>query len=266
MIGFIGTGHMASAIITGLLDDMEPSQIVASASTIDSARAAAERFGITPVENNTAVVEKVGSGTIILAVKPAQILEVADEIAPMLESDTLVISIAAGIQLETLAEHLPKGQPLARVMPNVNAAVGQSMSALAFTETVTEEQKETATSIFSAIGQAAVVAEKDFAAFSALAGCSPAFFCEIIEAFAKAGVKNGLKKEAAVRYATQAMLGTAQLILDQEAGISPANVRDTVCSPGGTTIAGVVAMEQAGLGAAIQTGVQASIDRDRELG
>ena len=141
------------------------------------------------------------------------------------------------------------------------------MTALCSNENVSAEQFAEVEKIFEAVGRTARIAEKDFSAYSAIAGCSPAFTFYYIDALARGAVQAGLRKDEAVAIAAQAVRGAAQMLLESLAdGATPASLADAVQSPGGTTVAGVVAMEEAGFSATIVRGVQASIERDRQLG
>ncbi|MBM9433033.1 pyrroline-5-carboxylate reductase [Flaviflexus equikiangi] len=269
MIGFLGSGNMARAIITGLIEgDVEPSSIAVTSRDPRNAEKLAHATGVDFATTNSDLVDMIGhDGTLVLAVKPYQIEAVLDEIRDALEGTAvLVVSLAAGTTIEALESGLPTGQPVVRVMPNVNSHIRAGMTGICGNEHATEAHLDTVFAMFDAIGDVAHIAEKDFPAFSALAGCSPAYTFDFIEALARAGVANGIPKAQAVRFAAQAVMGSAQLALERASdGLSPANLRDTVSSPGGTTIAGLIAMEDAGFSAAVVRGVQASIDRDHEI-
>lgn len=259
---------MARAIVTGLINGgtVKASEIVVSG-TGGTAEALASDTGARAAASNAELLEAVGDdGILVLAVKPHIIPLVLDEIGEKVPSGVLVISIAAGTSLDSLASHLPAKQRIIRVMPNVNAQIGAGMAGVCGNEHTGEADLEKALTIFEAVGRAAVIEEDDFSAYSALAGCSPAFVFEFIEALARGGLEAGLTKADAVEYAAQAVLGSAKMVLERaEEGMSPANLRDLVTSPGGTTIAGVAAMEQQGFGSAVVSGVRAAIQRDKEL-
>ena len=270
MLGFIGAGAMGSAIIGGVIDSglFRSEEIFVSEPNAAHAKKVAAELGIQTAVGNVELVTKAGGGgTVILAVKPHIVPLVLEEIKDeAARQGTVVVSIAAGTTLASMAEHVTDGQPIVRIMPNVNAMIRQSMSALCPNEFVTEEQQKTVTEIFEAVGLVEVMAEKDMAVYAAIAGCSPAFTFEYIDAMARAAVRNGLPKAQAVRIAAQAVLGSAATVLARaDAGLSPANLADMVQSPGGTTVAGVVALEEAGFGRAVVHGVQASVDRDLEM-
>ena len=270
MLGFIGAGAMGSAIIRGVIDSglFTGEEIFVSEPNAAHAKKIAEDLGIQTAAGNVDLVNKVGKGGIvILAVKPHIVPLVLKEVREAAaEQGTVLVSIAAGTTLASMAENVADGQPIVRIMPNVNAMIRQSMSALCPGEFVSDEQQATVSSIFEAVGLVEIMAEKDMAIYAAIAGCSPAYTFEYIDAMARAAVKNGLPKAQAVRIAAQAVLGSAATVLARaEDGLSPANLADMVQSPGGTTVAGVVALEDAGFGRAVVRGVQASVDRDLEM-
>lgn len=266
MIGFLGSGNMTSAIVGGLVDgDYDPSDIVVSARDPRNAEKLARTTGVDFAQNNIELVDMIGpAGTLVLGVKPNMIGTVLDGVRDALDGTSiLVVSMAAGTSIETIESHVPLGQAVVRVMPNVNSQIGAGMTGICGNEQTDEAQLDTVFAMFDAIGEVTHIAEKDFPVFSALAGCSPNFTFGYIEALALAGVANGLPKPQAVRIAAQAVLGSAQMVLEKASeGLTPSNLRDTVSSPGGTTIAGVIAMEDAGFSPAVIRGVQASIDRD----
>lgn len=267
MIGFIGAGAMGGAIIRGAIasGNFSADDVVVSGSSPEAAAASAQALGVSAAGSNADLVAKVGAGIVVLAVKP----QVLPHVLPGIREEagkqgTVIVSIAAGTTLETLASFMEPGQPIVRVMPNVAASIRESMTALCPNEFVSQEQEAEVARLFESVGQVATVAEKDFSIFSAIAGCSPAYTFTYIDAMARAGVKNGLRKDAAVRMAAQAVLGAAQMVLD-DLSTTPMTLADSVQSPGGTTVAGIVALEEAGFGAAIVKGVQASVDKDIAL-
>ncbi|MDU0347246.1 pyrroline-5-carboxylate reductase, partial [Actinomyces sp. MRS3W] len=215
-----------------------------------------------------------GSDVVVLAVKPQVVPAVLDPLSDALAARfPLVISIAAGLTTEALAALLPAGTRVVRAMPNMAAAVGQSMTALTAGAAATPTDLETARALLSSVGRTLVLAEKDFSAFTALAGSSPAFVFQFIEALARGGVAAGIPKAQAVDIVTQAVLGSALTVQAEAArraaggsGRTPADLIDAVSSPGGTTVAGLVALERAGFSAAAVAAVEATIARDRALG
>lgn len=269
-VGFIGAGHMAGAIVRGIVADgsIQADDVVVTSAHGHSAQALARETGVDVLDTNEELVEQVGAGGIVVvAVKPHLVAEVLAPLRDLLEAaGSLVVSLAAGLPLDRLGASLAPGQPVVRVMPNVNAQIGAGMAAVCGNTETTDEQIDAVVGLFETVGSAIVLPERDFAAYSAIAGAAPAFVFTFIDALARGGVANGLPKAQAVRIAAQTVLGSARLVLARAAdGATPADLVDTVTSPGGTTVAGLVAMEEAGFSPAVVRGVQATIDRDREL-
>ena len=270
--GFIGAGSMADAIIRGAVASGVRAQDLAITSAHDSARRLAERTGAVHLENSAALARQCDA--VILAVKPHVVPDVLVQIHDAVAAHRpLVVSIAAGVTLERIESLLPSGTRVVRAMPNMAAAAGESMTALAAGRSATREDLEDVRRLMSAVGRTVTMAEKNFSAFVGLAGSSPAFVLTFIEALARAGVVDGIPKAQAVEIVTQAVLGSARIVQVEEtrradgaAGRTPADLIDAVCSPGGTTVAGVVAMERSGFSSAVIDAFEATVARDRELG
>lgn len=271
-IGFIGAGAMGGAIARGAVAAglVEGSQVLLYDTHLPSAQALAAQIGGQVAQDAGHVAAQVD--LLVLAVKPNVIESVLADVAPQL-GETLVVSIAAGITLARLeAASLAGGSAgparVVRAMPNLAASVGQAMTGLALGYRVSEADAAPAVSLFGAVGRVAMVPEALFSPFVAMAGSSPAFALEYADSLARAGVAAGLTKRAALEYAAQAMRGAAELLLaelDKEGGRSAADLIDAVCSPGGTTVAGMMALDRAGFRAAAAAAVTATIARDREL-
>ncbi len=270
--GFIGAGSMADAIIRGAVASGVRAQDLAITSAHDSARRLAERTGAVHLENSAALARQCDA--VVLAVKPHVVPDVLVQIHDAVAAHRpLVVSIAAGVTLERIESLLPSGTRVMRAMPNMAAAAGESMTALAAGRSATREDLEDVRRLMSAVGRTVTMAEKNFSAFVGLAGSSPAFVLTFIEALARAGVMDGIPKAQAVEIVTQAVLGSARIVQVEEtrradgaAGRTPADLIDAVCSPGGTTVAGVVAMERSGFSSAVIDAFEATVARDRELG
>jgi len=270
--GFIGAGSMADAIIRGAVASGVRAQDLAITSAHDSARRLAERTGAVHLENSAALARQCDA--VVLAVKPHVVPDVLVQIHDAVAAHRpLVVSIAAGVTLERIESLLPSGTRVVRAMPNMAAAAGESMTALAAGRSATREDLEDMRRLMSAVGRTVTMAEKNFSAFVGLAGSSPAFVLTFIEALARAGVMDGIPKAQAVEIVTQAVLGSARIVQVEEtrradgaAGRTPADLIDAVCSPGGTTVAGVVAMERSGFSSAVIDAFEATVARDRELG
>ncbi len=261
---FLGTGNMAEALLKGLLRDgtVEPDEIVCSEPRPERREEIADRYGVEVTADNRAAAAL--ADLIVLSVKPQVIDALLTEIAPALDARALVISIAAGVPIAALARRLPAGARIVRTMPNTPALVGAGAPALARGPHATDADLTVARSLFEAVGTAVVVEEPLLDAVTGLSGSGPAFVFLAIEALADGGVKAGLPRAAALALAAQTVMGAARLVL--ETGKHPGELKDQVTSPGGTTIAGVHALESRGFRAALIEAVDAAARRSRELG
>jgi pyrroline-5-carboxylate reductase len=262
-IGFIGAGQMARALARGFVEArlLHAKQIVAA----DPLPVALDQFarelsGAQVVRSNRDLAEK--SQIIVLAVKPQQFETATADLASVV-AGKLVISILAGVRLERLASVLP-GARLLRVMPNTPCLVGQSASAYALGPNATAADAELAGSLLGAVGRAYQVDEKLLDAVTGLSGSGPAFVYVAIEALADGGVRMGLPREVALTLAAQTVKGAAEMVLTT--GEHPCVLKDRVASPGGTTIAGLQAIENGGLRASLMSAVEAATRRSIELG
>lgn len=261
-LGFIGAGNMAGAIIRGMVaGGTAPTDIAVSDPRHVSAAAIESELGVRALASNAEILEF--ADYVVLAVKPQVLEPVLAELQGSLTGQ-VIVSIAAGMSLDRIGRACPPETPIVRVMPNVNAQIGAGMAAVAGNDFSTAEHVATVLSVFNSVGRAIALPEKDFAAFSALAGAGPALAFEFIEALARGGLRHGLPKDLAVEVAAQTLLGSARLVLERDS--SPTTLRDTVTSPGGTTIAGLVAAEAAGFSASVVQFVDGVVSRDKELG
>jgi pyrroline-5-carboxylate reductase len=262
-IGFIGAGQMARALARGMAQAslVKPAQIIAA----DPVPAALEQFvgqapGARRALNNRALAEQ--ADIIALAVKPQQFDAATAELASA-TSGKLVISILAGVRLARLAAALP-GARLVRVMSNTPALVANGASAFALGPNATPADAELVANILSAVGRGFEVEEKLLDAVTGLSGSGPAFVYVAIEALADGGVRVGLPRDVALTLAAQTVKGAAEMVLTT--GDHPGVLKDRVASPGGTTIAGLQALENGGLRAALIAAVEAATKRSIELG
>ncbi|MBR3641579.1 MAG: pyrroline-5-carboxylate reductase [Oscillibacter sp.] len=253
--GFIGLGNMGGAILRGMRasERFQGSEIYAYGRSVKS-----------DLAQNLANAAEVcrAADVVVFAVKP-QVLEgvlkgVARELA-----GKLVVSVAAGKTLAFLENCLGEGARIVRVMPNINAAVLSSTSAFCASASATEEDRRAVREIFETIGSVIELEEKHFSAFSAIAGCSPAFTYMYIDALARAAVRAGMPRETALSAAASAVLGSAKMVT--ESGEPPMQLCDRVCSPGGTTIEGVMRLRALGFEDAVHEAVKAAIEKDRTL-
>ena len=269
-IGFIGCGNMGSSILSGILDAglYDKSDVLVSCRSESSKDRITEEFGVSIV-GNADVAKK--CDVIFLAVKPNVFPEVIPEVSKANpENKTpLIISIAAGMTISKIEEMFSSNSlfgrdiKLIRSMPNTPALVGEAMSALCVNANVTDEDKELALKIFESFGQAEFVDEKLMDAVIGVSGSSPAYIYMLIEAMADGAVLAGMPRSQAYKFAAQSVLGSAKMVL--ETNIHPGELKDAVCSPGGTTIEGVAALERQGFRDAIIAAEKACIDKSIEM-
>lgn len=261
---FLGGGVMAEAIIKGMLASKTALPEDLTAIEVSSARREylVKSYGINATDKGEVVLKS--ADVFILAVKP-QMFETAldQKLVTAVDSETLVISIIAGKTLKELQHFFGGQQPLLRAMPNTPLAVGEGMTVLAKGVTAGEVGVEIARKIFSCCGQVLELPESQLDAVTGLSGSGPGYLFVIIDAMADAGVLAGLPRDIAIKLAAQTVLGSGKMVL--ESGLHPAQLRDQVTSPGGTTIEGIVAMEQAGVRAGIMDAVLASFEKSRSF-
>ncbi|MBM7636711.1 pyrroline-5-carboxylate reductase [Streptococcus saliviloxodontae] len=254
-IGFIGVGKMASAIITGLKKTEH--DIIVSGSTPARSQEIAEQLGVTASSSHQDLIDQ--ADLVILGIKPQMFEKVLSD----LTFKQPIMSMAAGVTLERLASLTSPDLPLIRIMPNLNAQILKSSTALCANDKVTAELFATAKTITDSFGTSFEIAEKDFDTFTALAGSSPAYIYLFIEAMAKAGVKNGLTKAQSLEIVSQTVLASAENLLAGED--SPHDLIDKICSPGGTTIAGLMDLERTGLTHSVSSAIDTTIQKAKEL-
>jgi pyrroline-5-carboxylate reductase len=263
-VGFLGSGNMGEALIRGLAQAglVPPGHIAASDVRGDRLAEMERQYGIGTTPDNAALVR--GSDVVVLAVKPQIVGPVLREVAAVADATRLIISLAAGVPTATLRTHLPGASRLIRVMPNTPALVLEGVTAIARSDGLHEGDLETAEELFGAVGRVVVLDEAALDAVTGLSGSGPAYVAVVIESLADGGVKMGLDRATAMTLAAQTVLGSAKLIL--ETGIHPAQLKDMVASPGGTTIAGIAALEEGGIRRSFIGAVERATERSRELG
>jgi pyrroline-5-carboxylate reductase len=263
-VGFLGAGNMGEAMIKGLLQAglVPAASIGATDVRQERLDQIAKQYGIRSAKSNPALVAE--SDVVILAVKPQIMAAVLKEIAPAVDGTTLFISIAAGIPTRTLRAQLGRPARLIRVMPNTPALVLEGVTAIARAEGLEAGDLETAQELFGAVGRVVVLEEDALDAVTGLSGSGPAYVAIVIESLADGGVKMGLDRATAMTLAAQTVLGSAKLIL--ETGTHPGQLKDMVSSPGGTTIAGIAALEEGGVRRTFISAVERATQRSRELG
>lgn len=260
-IGFIGAGNMAQAIFRGMLKGgiVRPDEVFISDVLPELCTALSVELGVQSADSNAALVRE--ADMVVLAVKPVfagqVIAEIAGDIGPK-----PVISIVGSFTFQHLVDSFPEGTHLLRVMPNTPAMVGEGNTLLCLPFTLTQEEYGFAERMFEAVGTTVALEERLFDAATAISGCGPAFLYIVQEAMADAGVSLGLPRAMAYQLCAQTMLGAGKTLRDS--GKVPAQLKDAVCSPGGTTIPGVLAMEAAGGRNAMVQAVLASYNAMRE--
>ena len=263
-VAFLGAGNMGEAIIKGLLQTglVPAASIAATDARADRLQQMVAQYGIRAAASNPALVAE--ADVVILAVKPQIMRPVLKEIAGAVDRGKLLISVAAGVPVATLREGLGKPARLIRVMPNTPALVLEGVTAIARAEGLESGDLDIAEELFGAVGRVVVLDEDALDAVTGLSGSGPAYVAIVIESMADGGVKMGLDRATAMTLATQTVLGSARLIL--ETGTHPGQLKDMVSSPGGTTIAGIAALEEGGVRRTFISAVERATQRSRELG
>ena len=264
-IGFIGTGNMGEALIKGLLQSGISNSGKLCCSDARSERLAElqKRYGIQTIDDNCELAGK--CDVVVYAIKPQVLGSVIKETAGALDDTKVVISIAAGVPLSAIATVAGKPLRLVRAMPNVCVSVEAGATAVAPGEHAKAGDLELAQAIFNSVGRCVIVqSEALLDGVTGLSGSGPAYIFVILDAMADAGVKVGLTRNEALLLAAQTLMGAAKMHLETE--MHPGQLRDMVTSPGGTTIAGLHALEREGIRNAMMNAVEAATMRAKELG
>ncbi len=262
-LGFLGAGRMATALALGWKHAglVQLGHCQAADPFAGAREAFHQATGFWATEDNRAMLR--ASRVVVLAIKPQQLHAVIGDLRGDLGSDKLILSIVAGATLPTLCTALGH-QRVIRIMPNTPSQVGASASAFSRGPSASAEDAAVVSALFGSVGKVFEVKESLLDAVTGLSGSGPAFVCLVIEALADGGVRAGLPRDVAQTLAAQTVLGTAKMVL--ETGKHPAQLKDEVASPGGTTIAGLHALEQAGVRGGLMDAVLAAARRAEELG
>lgn len=263
IIGFIGAGNMGSAMIGGICQSgmVTPEHILASAHTTITAEKIKKTYGVRTTTSNTQVAAE--SDVLFIAIKPNKFAEVLPELSAVLKENCILVSVAAGQSISSLEKLLGSHIKLVRAMPNTPALVGESMSALCTNSNVTDEELSYVQQLFECFGKAEVVTEGMMDAVIGVSGSSPAYVYMFIEAMADAAVADGMPRNMAYRFAAQSVLGAAKMVL--ETGTHPGALKDAVCSPGGTTIEAVAALEAGGLRDTVIRAQRACVQKSKDM-
>ena len=262
-IGFIGTGNMGGALILAAAKSDSSNELLLSDIITEKAETLAKKTGGKVCDNITAAKE---ADFLFLGVKPQMLADTMEEIAPVLKERKdrfVLVSMLAAFTCERINKSAGGSYPVIRIMPNTPVSIGEGMILYAANEKVTHEELEFFLKAFEKAGRFSPLAEKLIDAGASVAGCGPAFVDLFIEALADGGVACGLPRAKAMEYAAQMTAGAAKLIL--ESGKHPGRLKDEVCSPGGTTIQGVRALEKGGLRSAVTEAVIAAYEKNFEL-
>lgn len=263
-MGFIGVGSMGSAMARAAAESIGGGEIIVSNRTTEKAKSLASEISCHYGDNFAVASE---SKFIVLGVKPQTLADVLIDIAPALtarQDDYILVTMAAGVEMAKLRDILSVNVPVIRIMPNTPCAVGKGVVLCCRTENVSDEDYEAFKNAIACAGLVLDMAEKNIDAGCAVSGCGPAFVYTFIESMADAGVYCGLTRAQAQQLAMYTVLGSAQLALD--GGAHTTELRDKVCSPGGSTIAGVKSLENDGFRGAVMNAVIAAFERTKELG
>lgn len=262
-LGFIGLGNMATAMIGSMLRDgvVEKKDICGNSATQTTKQRIKEKLGIEICKDNVEVAGK--ADILFLAVKPANLPGVMAEIKDHMKEDILVVSVAAGKTIEYLQQGLGEDVKVIRCMPNMPAFVLEGCTAVCGSGNVTVEELGYVLQLLHCFGMAEVVPESLMDVVVGISGSSPAYVFMFIEAMADAAVAAGMPRKQAYEFASQAVLGSAKLVL--ESGMHPGQLKDMICSPGGTTIQAVKVLEEKGMRAAVMDAVDACIQTSKRL-
>ena len=262
-ISILGAGKIGESLLAGLLSSgwREPADIVVTARREERLAELKERHGVEGTLDNASAVG--GAGLIVLAVKPQDFDVLLGEVGGLITPEQTVLSVAAAIPTSQIEARLANGVPVVRAMPNAPALVHEGMAGICAGAHADDEHLDIAEEVLKHLGAVVRVPEPYMDAVTAVSGSGPAYFALLAEAMIEAGILLGLGRETSTQLVVQTMLGTAKLLRDEK--MHPVELRETVTSPGGTTIRAIRELEQAGVRAAFLNAIQAAMERSREL-
>lgn len=262
-VGFIGCGNMAKAIIGGLINNagITPNEIIAADASAEAIKKASDSIGIDTTLENKEVASN--SDVLFLSVKPQFYETVIAEIKDTISANQIVVTIAPGKTLAWLAERIGSDVKLVRTMPNTPALVGEGITAVCKNSLVNKEEFSYIMSLLSSFGLAEEISENLMDVVVSVSGSSPAYVFMFIEAMADAAVLDGMPRDKAYKFAAQAVLGSAKMVI--ETGKHPGELKDMVCSPAGTTIEAVRTLEEKGFRSSVIEAMKACTDKSRSL-
>jgi pyrroline-5-carboxylate reductase len=262
-ITVLGAGKAGEALIAGLLSSgwCKPGEVVATARHPDRLEEIEQRYGVRTTTDNAEAVQD--ADVVVIAVKPQDIEALLADVGRALRPGQTVISIAAAIPTSLIESHLGDGVPVVRAMPNAPVTVHEGMAGISAGAHASEEHLVVAEEVLGSVGRSVRVEEAHMDAVTAVSGSGPAYFALLAESMIEAGILLGLSREVSTDLVVQTMLGTAKLLRDEK--MHPVELREAVTSPGGTTIAAIRELEQAGVRAAFLNAIQAAMRRSKEL-
>nr|WP_315021112.1 pyrroline-5-carboxylate reductase [uncultured Aminipila sp.] len=260
-LGFIGAGNMGGAILRGYLASgkIQSKDLFVCGRNIEKLDKLCSELGVKACYNIAELVDV--CDVVMLGVKPNMFPDVMPQVAQNYTNEKILVSMAAGITIESIGNYVGKDAKIVRVMPNTPAMVNEAMTSVSRNTNVEDQQFASVFDIFKSIGKAEEVKEELIHCVIGVSGSSPAYTYMYIDALAEAAVKNGMNKEQAIVFAAQSVLGAAKMVL--ETGIDPVQLRINVCSPGGTTIEAVNTLQEKGFAELVQSGFQAAVDKSK---
>lgn len=262
-LGLIGCGRMGGALVEGALHAgmIEPQNIWLHSRTQASAKQLASKLNGQIAENNSHVARE--CDLVLLGCKPYQVIDILAEINPELPGDTVLVSVAAGITLNSMESVCPEGTRIIRAMPNTPCMIGMGATGITAGTNATESDMAAARSLMESVGIVVETTEPELNAVTGVSGSGPAYIYTMIKALAEQGEKEGLSNTDALKLATHTVMGAAHMV--EQTQKSPQDLIDQVTSPGGTTLAGLAAMAQHGFEHSVAAGVHAATERSREI-
>lgn len=264
-VGFLGSGNIAAAIIGGVISSgfLKPENINVSSLHKNSASSLAAKYGVTLMGDNIELVKN--SDAVVLSVKPNTYAGVIKKIKNHIKADTVIVTVAAGITIDFVKNHFERDVKVIRTMPNTPAMVGEGMTAMTYNSPVSEEDAAFVKGMFESCGMVEVIEDEPLMdVVTSLSSSSPAFVDILLEAMADAAVLSGLPRAVSYRMAAQAVKGSARMLM--ETGKHPGELKDMVCSPGGTAIEGVRVLEEKGMRNAMIEAIIATAEKAKLLG
>ena len=267
-VAFLGCGSMGTAILAGMIrSGTKPENIRVTTKSVDSAKELADKFGVTafateyqPNANSLAVE---GADIVLVAVKPAYVVEVLEEVRSVISKDALVVSVAAGIEIQTMENHLPDSVSVIRAMPNTPALIQEGLTGISKGSRVTQEQLDLSVTLFEAVGKTMVIPESQIDALSTISGSGPAYVFYFIEEFIKTAVSHGFSSEEAYLLVSQTFLGASELLVQSQG--DPAELRRQVTSPNGTTMKAIAVLQEGNLNDLFFKATSAALARAKEI-